>query len=176
MRKGMRSVLQLAADLGVEPVDRPRARVGDERDVARLPRLEPHRRPGRDVEPHAARLATVELQRLVGLEEVVVRADLDRPLAGVGDLERDGRAALVEEDVALRGDDLAGDHRIGSWTVTSLVPSGNVASTWISWIISGMPSMTCSRRRISAPSRMSWATLMPSRAPSTTWSEISATA
>src|SRR5687768_14998822 len=24
-------------------------------------------------------------------------------------------------------------HLIGSWTVTSLVPSGNVASTWTSW-------------------------------------------
>ena len=33
-------------------------------------------------------------------------------------------------------------HRIGSCTVTSLVPSGNVASTWMSWIISGMPSIT----------------------------------
>src|SRR3954468_7109628 len=110
MRKGTRSVLQLAADLGVEPVDGPRARVGNERDVARLPRLEPHRRPGRDVEPHAARLAAVEAQGLVGLEEVVVRADLDRPVAGVGDLEGDGRAALVQEDVAVRGDDLAGNH------------------------------------------------------------------
>ena len=32
--------------------------------------------------------------------------------------------------------------RIGSWTVTSLVPSGKVASTCTSWIISAMPSMT----------------------------------
>ena len=33
-------------------------------------------------------------------------------------------------------------HRIGSCTVTSFVPSGNVASTWMSWIISAMPSIT----------------------------------
>ena len=29
--------------------------------------------------------------------------------------------------------------------MTSFVPSGNVASTWISGIISGTPSMTCDR-------------------------------
>ena len=31
---------------------------------------------------------------------------------------------------------------MGLWTVTSLVPSGNVASTCTSWIISAMPSIT----------------------------------
>ena len=36
--------------------------------------------------------------------------------------------------------------RIGAWTVTSLVPSGKVASTWTSWIISGTPSMHCVAR------------------------------
>jgi len=33
-------------------------------------------------------------------------------------------------------------YRMGSWTVTSFVPSGKVASTWTSWIISAMPSIT----------------------------------
>ena len=33
-------------------------------------------------------------------------------------------------------------YRIGSCTVTSFVPSGNVASTCTSWIISAMPSIT----------------------------------
>src|SRR4051812_4125860 len=66
--------------------------------------------------------------------------------------------------------------RIGLWTVTSLVPSGKVASTWISWIISAMPSITCSRRITVPPSRISSATERPSRAPSTTKSLISATA
>ncbi len=32
--------------------------------------------------------------------------------------------------------------RIGWWTVTSLVPSGKVASTWMSWIIEATPSIT----------------------------------
>jgi len=43
------------------------------------------------------------------------------------------------------------NHRIGLWTVTSLVPSGKVASTWTSWIISGTPSMTWSRVRSVVP-------------------------
>ena len=100
-------------------------------------------------EPGQAR--TVELQRLVGLEEVVVRADLDRPVAGVGDFHSDRLAALVELQVA--GGDLhfAWDHGMGLCTVTSLVPSGNVASTWMSGIISGTPSMTSARFRIVAP-------------------------
>ena len=59
-------------------------------------------------------------------------------------------------------------HRIGSWTVTSLVPSGKVASTCTSWIISGIPSITWSREITSAPAAIKSATERPSRAPSTT--------
>ena len=44
-------------------------------------------------EPEAARRRAIEAQRRVGLEEVVVRADLDRPVAGVRDLHRDRLAA-----------------------------------------------------------------------------------
>ena len=42
----------------------------------------------------------------------------------------------------LRRADQGESHLIGSCTVTSLVPSGNVASTCTSWIISGIPSIT----------------------------------
>jgi hypothetical protein len=42
---------------------------------------------------------------------MVVRADLDRPVAGVGDGERDGRAAGVELDLAGGRHDLTWDHR-----------------------------------------------------------------
>ena len=65
-----------------------------------------------------------------------------------GDIERDGFASVVQDDFTGLDEHLARDHggtllqRIGRWTVTSLVPSGKVASTWISWIISGMPGMT----------------------------------
>ncbi len=40
---------------------------------------------------------------------------------------------------------------MGSCTVTSLVPSGKVASTWTSWSISGTPSITCPRPSTSRP-------------------------
>src|SRR6266849_2920573 len=60
--------------------------------------------------------------------------------------------------------------------VTSLVPSGNVPSTWISSIISGTPSMTSSRRRIVPPRSISSETERPSRIPSSVSAVIRATA
>src|SRR5215471_7208732 len=165
-------------------VDRALAGERDQRDLAGLPGLEAHRGARRDVEPHAARLLAIELQRRIGIEEMIVRADLDRPVAGVGDGERHGLATGVEGDLAGLDEQLARDHgalvlsyhRIGSCTVTSFVPSGNVASTWISGIISAMPSITWARVMTWAPACMSSATLLPSRAPSRMKSEISATA
>ena len=59
-----------------------------------------------------SRLGAIEFQRLVGLEEMIMRADLDRPVAGVGDLERHGGAAGVQLDVAARGDDFPGNHAL----------------------------------------------------------------
>ncbi len=56
---------------------------------------------------------------------------------------RDGRsvAELMHYGTTL----LSREQAMGWWTVTSLVPSGKVASTWMSGIISGTPSITCSR-------------------------------
>jgi hypothetical protein len=54
--------------------------------------------------------------------------------------------AIADQDLACgdtrRGVIAGAVHRIGSCTVTSFVPSGNVASTWTSWIISATPSIT----------------------------------
>ena len=55
---------------------------------------------GRDVESHAKGGAAVEVQGAVDLEEVGVGADLDRPVAGVGDFELKGAASGVQLDVA----------------------------------------------------------------------------
>ncbi len=52
-----------------------------QRHVALLAGFEAHGGAGGDVEAHAARLVAVEHQAFVGLEEVVVAADLDRPVA-----------------------------------------------------------------------------------------------
>src|SRR6476660_2771431 len=109
----------------------------DQGDLAGYARLEPDRGAGRDVEPEAAGRRPVEGQRRVGLGEVVVRADLDGPVAGVLHGQRDPFPPRGQLDGPVRGDDLARDHRIGRCSVTSLVPSGNVASTWTESIISG---------------------------------------
>src|SRR3546814_8160021 len=64
--------------------------------------------------------------------------------------------------LVVAGDDFAGDHgahRIGWWTLTSFVPSGKVASTCTSWIISGTPAITWSRVTTCAPASIRSATL-----------------
>src|SRR5216683_2753310 len=160
-----------SVDLAVEAEDAARPGIGDQPDLARLARLEAHRCSRRDIEPAATRFVALEGKGAVGFVEMVMRADLDRPVAGIGDVQRHCRAAGIELDLAGGNDDLTWDHRryrIGWWTVTSLVPSGKVASTWISWTISGTPSITCSRVSTVAPSRINSATVRPSRAPSTT--------
>jgi len=88
-----------------------RAAVRDERHLAFDTGLEAHRRAGRDVEPASTRRGTVERQRRVRLGEVVVRADLHRPVAGVDDGHRDACAVLVARDDVVGARDLAGDDR-----------------------------------------------------------------
>src|SRR5262245_28021207 len=213
------SLCELAHHVLPEPIDDALAGECDQRDLTRLAGLEAHRGAGRNVETHAARLGAIEFQRRVGLEEMVVRAHLDRPIAGIRHRQRDGLAAGIELDLTITDEVFAGDHqipclssfpgaaqrrarnpyppsvvmdsgtraapsagmtterhRIGSCTVTSLVPSGNVASTWMSWIISGMPSITWARVSTWAPVCISSATVLPSRAPSRMKSVMSATA
>src|SRR5437588_2079586 len=101
---------QAPHDLPAKAVNLPLARKGDERDLPGLPRLEADRGAGRDVEAHAAGLLALERERRIGLEEMIMRADLDRPVAGVGDRKLHAGAAGVENDLATLGDDFAGDH------------------------------------------------------------------
>src|SRR5258707_11478637 len=96
-----RIVSQLALHLAAETIDHALTRECHEMHVAGLAGLETHRGAGGDVEAHAAGLFAVELQRRVGLEEMVVRADLDRTVAGVGDRQRHRLATGVEFDFAV---------------------------------------------------------------------------
>ena len=50
--------------------------------------LEPDGGARGDVQPHAVRLRAIERQRAIDLEEVTVRADLDRTVAAVGHRRR----------------------------------------------------------------------------------------
>src|SRR3954465_6089337 len=103
-------LLQLPHHVAPKAVDRLLPRQRHQLHVAGLAGLEAHRRAGGDVEAHAARLLAVELQRRVGLEEMVMRADLDRPVAAVGDGERHRLAAGVEFDLAVLDEAFTGDH------------------------------------------------------------------
>jgi hypothetical protein len=80
----------------------------------------------------------VEPQRGVGLREVYVAADLHRTITGVDDGHLQPLRAGVDRDIAIPVDDFTRRprcairhwllaHAIGWWTVTSFVPSGNVA-------------------------------------------------
>src|ERR1700687_335864 len=103
---GIRSPsVELAHHALAKAVDLPVSGEGDQGDVPALPRLEPHRGAGRNVEAHAAGFRAVELQRRIGLEEMIMRADLDRAVAGVGDRELHARPAGIENDLAVLRDD-----------------------------------------------------------------------
>src|SRR5690348_8895951 len=104
----MVALLKLPHHVLPEAVDLAFSAKRDERDVARLPRLEAHRGAGGDVEAHAARLLAVELQRRIGLEEMIMRADLDWPVAGVRDSERHDLTARIELDRAVLDEEFAG--------------------------------------------------------------------
>src|SRR5690606_34524860 len=70
-------------------------------------RLEPHGGAGRDIEMHAESSRAVEIERRIGLEEMIMAADLHRPVAGIDDLERCRAAAGMQFDFALERQDLA---------------------------------------------------------------------
>src|SRR5579862_1444586 len=106
----MTAPLELSHDVLAEAVYRAPSGDRDERHVARLPGLEAHRRASGDVEPHAAGLFAVEFKRGVGFEEMVVRADLDRPVAAIRDRERDALTPFIDLDFAGLDEIFAGDH------------------------------------------------------------------
>src|SRR5690606_4724069 len=76
---------------------------------ATLPGLETHRGTGGDVQAVAIGDAAIELERRIGLEEVVVRSDLDRPVAGIGHLDADCLASRIQYDLAVVDQELAWD-------------------------------------------------------------------
>jgi hypothetical protein len=107
---GMMMLLELAHDVLAETVDCALAGNCNKRHFARLSRLEADRSAGRNIEPHAARFFTVELQRRIGFEKMIMRADLDRPITRISDRKRDGLTTFVELDFARSDEHFAGDH------------------------------------------------------------------
>jgi hypothetical protein len=101
-----------AVDPAVEADHTALTGISDEPHLAALPRLEARRSPGWDVEAKTARLLAVKGECRIGLVEMIMRADLDRAIAGVGDNQGHSRAAGVDLDLTGRGDDFSRDHRV----------------------------------------------------------------
>jgi hypothetical protein len=91
-------------------VDDAIARQGDQADRARLPRLESHRGARGDIETVATGLLAIEVERRIRLEEVIVRADLNRSVTGIAHDDLDARATGIELDVAVFDQHFARDH------------------------------------------------------------------
>src|SRR3954451_6080022 len=126
-------------------------------------RLEAHGGARGDGQAAAPGHGTIEGQGGVGLGEVVVRAHLHGPVAGVDHFDLDNRTVAEQFDRALAHDHLAGNHGIGWGTVTSLVPPENVAPTCTSGTSSGTPSITSPRVSTPRPASIRSATVRPSR-------------
>ena len=78
------AAVERAHDLAAEAVHDARAGEGDQLDRAGLPGSKRTAVPAAMFRRKPRACGAVEAQRRVGLEEVVVRADLDRAVAGVG--------------------------------------------------------------------------------------------
>ena len=132
----------------VEAIHAAFAGEGDEFDLAGVAGFKAHGGAGGDVQAEAAGGGAGEVEGGIDLEKMKVAADLDGAVALIGNLQGNGVEADIGGKIRRAGrvDDFAGDHAgqslTGLWTVTSLVPSGKVASAWMSWIISATPSMT----------------------------------
>ena len=100
--------VQRAANLASKAVNRAPTGIGARAPLPASARLETHGGPRCDVQPKAACALTVEDQSRVGLEEMVVRADLDRTITGVGHGDGNQGSARVQLELAFAGGDGAG--------------------------------------------------------------------
>ena len=107
-----RRPVERAPDGAAQTRDHPGADERDEVDVHRDARFEPHGGTGRDVEAATVCLLAIEHERRVGFGEVVVRTDLDGPVAAVLDAQGVHGPSRIDLDRLVGPDDLAGDQRL----------------------------------------------------------------
>ena len=74
----------------LEPVDLSCARIGNEPDFARLTRFEAHGGSCRDIQAVTNGKLSLKGEGRVALREMIMTANLDRPVARIGDLKGDG--------------------------------------------------------------------------------------
>jgi hypothetical protein len=82
----------------------------DEIDLAVDPGLEAHRGSRWHVQAITTRCCAIKLQSLVGLSKVKVRTNLNRPVAGVHDRQRQNFAPSVQLKRTIANDHLTGNH------------------------------------------------------------------
>jgi len=94
----------------LEPVDQSCARIGNEPDFARLTRFETHGRSWRDVQAVTQGELSLKGEGRVAFREMIMTSNLDRPVARIGDLKRDGDPVFIEYDVTASRNDFTWDH------------------------------------------------------------------
>ncbi len=101
--------------------------------------LEPNGGARWNIQTMTARRLSIERKRPIGLGEVIMAANLDWPVAGIGNLEHDGRTILVENNFARSGEYLTWNH--------SNSPRETV-------LVARLPNLLCSRTIFSRERRM----------------------
>src|SRR5215469_11345120 len=84
--------------------------IRDQGNLPRLARLEPYGGPRWNIEAIAQDSLAIECEGRVCFGEMIVTADLNRPIPGIGDLDRDSGLVLVEDDITCAWNNLAGNH------------------------------------------------------------------
>src|SRR5690606_6224045 len=85
-------------------------------DRAHLPGFESHGGSCGDVQSKTARFQSLEFQRGVHFEEMVVRAHLHRPISCIDDIDTASGAADVQFDITVFREDFTWDHESFSCT------------------------------------------------------------
>ena len=79
----------------LEPVDLPCARIGNEPDFARLTGFKTHGGSCRDIQAVTKGELSLKGEGRVTLREMIVTANLYRPVARIGDLKGDGDPVFI---------------------------------------------------------------------------------
>src|SRR5580658_6169594 len=94
----------------LKTVDQPCALIGNHPDLTTLTGFEPHSGSRRNVQAASTGSMPVKCQSRVGLREVIMTPDLNRPIARVGHTEGEGRGIRIQDDLARCGENLARYH------------------------------------------------------------------
>jgi hypothetical protein len=101
---------QRTHDLLVEAIDQACAPIRNQPHLASLAGLESHRGSRGYIQATPASGLSIECQGCIGLREMVMTSNLDRPVTRVGNSERDCDRARVQDDLTRRGEHFSRNH------------------------------------------------------------------